>query len=37
MARRRRYESLRVYLNNRLVGFLSKETSGAIDFQYDQS
>lgn len=36
MARRRTYEPLRVYLNNRLVGFLSKETSGAIDFQYDQ-
>lgn len=37
MARRRTYEPLRVYLNNRLVGFLNKETSGAIDFQYDQS
>ena len=37
MARRRTYEPLRVYLNNRLVGFLSKETGGAIDFQYDQS
>ena len=37
MERRRTYEPLRVYLNNRLVGFLSKETGGAIDFQYDQS
>ncbi|WP_265520039.1 type II toxin-antitoxin system HipA family toxin [Nitratireductor luteus] len=37
MARRRTYEPLRVYLNNRLVGFLNKETSGAINFQYDQS
>ena len=37
MARRRTYEPLRVYLNNRLVGFLNKETSGAIDFWYDQS
>ena len=37
MARRRTYEPLRVYLNNRLVGLLSKETGGAIEFQYDQS
>ncbi|MFC3723106.1 type II toxin-antitoxin system HipA family toxin [Neoaquamicrobium sediminum] len=37
MARRRTYEPLRVYLNNRLVGFFSKETSGALEFQYDQS
>lgn len=37
MARRRRYAPLRVYLNNRLVGHLNKEPSGAIDFQYDQS
>lgn len=36
MARRRTYEPLRVHLNNRLVGFLNKETSGGIDFQYDQ-
>jgi serine/threonine-protein kinase HipA len=28
---------LRVLLNNRLVGRLSKETSGAISFQYDES
>jgi len=33
MARRRTYEPLRVYLNNRLVGFLNKETSGAVEFQ----
>jgi serine/threonine-protein kinase HipA len=37
MARRRIYEPLRVYLNNRIVGFLRKEKGGAIDFQYDQS
>ena len=37
MGRRRRYEPLRVYLNNRLVGHLGKEPSGAIAFQYDQS
>lgn len=37
MARRRTYKPLRVYLNNRLVGHLNKETSGAIDFEYDQS
>jgi serine/threonine-protein kinase HipA len=37
MARRRTHQPLRVYLNNRLVGYLNKETSGAIDFQYDQS
>lgn len=28
---------LNVYLNGRLVGRLRRETSGAIDFQYDQS
>src|SRR5512140_1131741 len=28
---------LRVLLNNRLVGRLLKETSGAISFQYDES
>lgn len=37
MARRRQYAPLRVYLNNRLVGQLLKEPSGAIDFQYDES
>jgi serine/threonine-protein kinase HipA len=37
MARRRTYEPLRVYLNNRLVGVLNKETSGAVEFQYDES
>ena len=37
MGRRRLYEPLRVYLNNRLVGHLNKEASGAIYFQYDQS
>ena len=37
MARRRQYAPLRVYLNNRLVGHLLKEPSGAIGFQYDES
>ena len=37
MARRRQYAPLRVYLNNRLVGRLLKEPSGAISFQYDES
>ena len=37
MARRRTYEPLRVYLNNRPVGFLNKETSGAVEFKYDES
>ncbi len=37
MARRRRHEPLRVYLNNRLVGWLTKEAGGAIAFQYGDS
>jgi serine/threonine-protein kinase HipA len=37
MARRRQYAPLRVYLNNRLVGQLLKEPSGAIGFRYDES
>ncbi len=37
MARKRRHAPLRVYQNNRFVGLLLKETSGAISFQYDQS
>lgn len=37
MARRKQYAPLRVYLNNRLVGHLLKEPSGAIGFQYDES
>ena len=37
MARRKQYAPLRVYLNNRLVGQLLKEPSGAIGFQYDES
>lgn len=35
MPRRRRHAPLRVLLNNRLVGHLSKASSGAISFQYD--
>jgi serine/threonine-protein kinase HipA len=35
--RRRRYEPLRVLLNNRLVGHLHKAASGAVEFRYDPS
>ncbi len=35
MARRRTHAPLRVLLNNRPVGRLSKASTGAIDFQYD--
>lgn len=37
MARKPTRLPLKVYLNSRLVGQLRRETSGAIDFQYDQS
>ena len=37
MARKRANAPLMVYLNGRLVGRLRRETSGAIDFQYDPS
>jgi serine/threonine-protein kinase HipA len=37
MARRRTRIPLNVYLNSRLVGRLTRQTSGAIDFQYDES
>ena len=37
MARRRKHAPLRVLLNNRLVGHLSKEPGGAIDFRYDDA
>lgn len=37
MPRRRQHPPLSVYLNNRLVGHLNKEPSGAIEFQYDES
>ncbi|HBC53606.1 MAG TPA: toxin HipA, partial [Alphaproteobacteria bacterium] len=37
MGRRRQYAPLRVYLNNRLVGHLNKEPSGAIYFGYDET
>ena len=37
MPRRPTYTPLRVYLNNRLVGRLLKEPSGAIEFCYDES
>ncbi len=37
MARRKTREPLNVLINNRHVGCLVKETSGAILFQYDQS
>ena len=35
MPRRRQHAPLGVYLNNRLVGHLTKAASGAIGFQYD--
>jgi serine/threonine-protein kinase HipA len=35
MARRRTLIPLNIYLNSRLVGRLRRQTSGAIDFQYD--
>jgi len=34
MTRRRAYTPLNVFLNNRLVGSLRRESTGAIDFQY---
>jgi serine/threonine-protein kinase HipA len=37
MPRKPRHTPLRVLLNNRLVGFLLKEPSGAISFRYDES
>jgi serine/threonine-protein kinase HipA len=37
MPRRSRHIPLNVFLNSRLVGRLSREASGAIDFQYDPS
>lgn len=37
MPRRPQHAPLRVYLNNRLVGHLNKEPSGAISFLYDES
>ena len=37
MARKRTYPPLNIFLNGRLVGRLTKEPSGAIDFRYDQS
>lgn len=36
MARTRRHPPLRVYQNDRLVGRLLKEPSGAIEFRYDR-
>ena len=37
MAKKRARLPLNIFLNGRLVGQLRRETSGAIDFQYDQS
>lgn len=37
MPRRPKYKPLRVHLNNRFVGYLSKEPSGAIFFRYDDT
>jgi HipA N-terminal domain len=36
MARRKTHAPLRVLINNRLVGQLAKEASGAVSFRYDQ-
>ena len=35
MPRRRKSERLNVFLNSRLVGSLTREASGAVDFRYD--
>lgn len=37
MTRKRQYAPLNVYQNNRLVGQLLKEPSGAVEFRYDDS
>jgi serine/threonine-protein kinase HipA len=37
MARKARHQPLNVFLNARTVGKLRRETSGAIEFQYEQS
>jgi len=37
MPRKRQHAPLHVYLNNRLVGHLLKEPSGAIEFRYDET
>ena len=37
MARRRSRIPLNVFLNSRLVGRLHRQSSGAVDFQYDES
>lgn len=37
MPRRRAHPPLSVLLNNRLVGYLLKQQSGAIEFRYDES
>lgn len=36
MARRRTHAPLNVFLNSRLVGTLRRESTGAVDFQYDK-
>jgi len=37
MGRKRSYAPLRVLLNNHLVGYLSKQPGGGIEFRYDES
>jgi serine/threonine-protein kinase HipA len=37
MARKKTHAPLNVFLNNRFVGRLTKQTSGAIEFNYDRS
>ena len=36
MARKSTASQLHVYLNSRLVGYFRRESTGAVDFQYDQ-
>ncbi len=37
MARKRQHTPLRVLMNNRLIGYFSKEAGGAVEFRYDES
>lgn len=37
MGRRRAHPPLNIFINNRLAGRLLKQSSGAIEFRYDQS
>jgi serine/threonine-protein kinase HipA len=37
MPRHKTHRPLKVFLNGRLVGYLQKSSTGAVDFQYDES